>query len=241
MKAAQAIHPCPPWAYSFIVHDTPDDMCAAVAQRIAQVSAHAIGERGLFRVALAGGETPRHCYECLRRSLVDWKHVHVYFGDERCLPCGDARRNDAMAWDALLRHVAIPRDNVHVTLAERGARIAALEYAELVQHALPFDLVLLGVGEDGHTASLFPGNPATEVDETVVPVFNAPKPPPERVSLGLCALNGARSKIFLVSGAAKREALQRMVRGAALPAARVLDAEWHVDRAALPDELAAPH
>lgn len=237
MTTAHAIHPCPAWAQAFIVHDTLEGLSMAVAQRIAQISAHAIGERGLFRIALAGGETPRRCYEQLRHALVDWKHVQVYFCDERCLPYGDAARNDTMAQEALLRHVAIPAGNVHAAIAERGARIAAMEYADIVEHALPFDLVLLGMGEDGHTASLFPGNPATKQDDTVVPVFNAPKPPPERVSLSMSALNGARAKIFLVAGEAKRAALKRMTHGDALPAACVLGAEWHIDRAALPEEL----
>lgn len=227
-----------PNATAVVVHDTLDDLSVAVARRIAQVSAQAIRERGFCRIALAGGETPRRCYELLRESPVDWKHVHIYFGDERCLPYRDAQRNDSMAQHALLDHVAIPRANVHAILAEHGARIAALEYAELVEHALPFDLVLLGMGEDGHTASLFPGNPATEQDETVVPVFNAPTPPLERVSLAMGTLRAARSKIFLVSGRGKRQALGQIARGVVLPAARVADAEWHVDRAALPDELA---
>ena len=110
-----------------------------------------------------------------------------------------------------------------------------MEYAALLKHALPFDLVLLGMGEDGHTASLFPGNPATEQEEIVLPVFNAPKPPAERVSLGMGTLNTAREKIFLVAGPGKRAALERIARGIALPAARITGAEWHIDRAALPD------
>jgi 6-phosphogluconolactonase len=100
---------------------------------------------------------------------------------------------------------------------------------------LPLDLVLLGMGEDGHTASLFPGNPATENVSAVVAVFDAPKLPPERVSLGMTTLNAARVKMFLVAGAGKRDALQRIARGAALPAAQVLGAEWHVDKTAWPD------
>jgi 6-phosphogluconolactonase len=172
----------------------------------------------------------------LRNTPVDWNHVHIYFGDERCLPRGDARRNDSMAHEELLAHVAIPRDQVHPINAERGAAIASAEYAALLTRVLPLDLVLLGLGDDGHTASLFPGNAATEQGDVVVPVFNAPRPPPERVSLSLGTLNAARKKIFLVAGKEKREALTRIVRGIALPAARITGAEWHVDRAALPEE-----
>lgn len=225
-----------PNAQAVFVHDDPDALGSAVAQRIAGLAAEAIGTRGMFRIALAGGETPRCCYERLRHLTIDWAHVQVYFGDERCLPGGDARRNDSMAEETLLRHVAVPPGNVHPIPAELGAREAAAAYAALLDHGAPLDLVLLGMGEDGHTASLFPGNPALENPASAVPVFGAPKPPPERVSLGLSALNAARERIFLVAGAGKREALERISRGVSLPASRVEAAEWHLDRAALPGD-----
>lgn len=225
-----------PGARAVVLHGSQDELSAAVALRIAQIAAQAIGQRGVFRIALAGGGTPRQCYERLGDMPVDWEYVQVYFVDERCLPRGDARRNDAMAHETLLGHIPIPPGNVHPMLAERGARTAALEYAELLEPALPLDLVLLGMGADGHTASLFPGNPATEQDDIAVPVFDAPKPPAERVSLGLPTLNAAREKLFLVTGTAKRDAMARIARGAELPAARVVAAEWHLDRAVLPDE-----
>lgn len=225
-----------PGARMVIVHENIGDLSIAVARRIAQIAAQAIGARGVFHIALAGGDTPRGCYRQLRNTPVDWEHVHIYFGDERCLPRGDVRRNDSMAHEELFAHVAIPLDHVHAIDAERGAAIASAEYAALLTRTPPLDLVLLGMGEDGHTASLFPGNAATERGDVAVPVFNAPKPPAERVSLSLSTLNAAREKIFLVAGKEKREALNRIACGAALPAARVTDAEWHVDRAALPGE-----
>ncbi|HLP97028.1 MAG TPA: 6-phosphogluconolactonase [Sideroxyarcus sp.] len=223
-----------PNAAALFVHNDADKLAAAVAQRIAGLSAQAIAARGVFRLALAGGETPRRCYERLRQLEIDWPKVQVYFGDERCLPRGDAGRNDSMAYDALLNHVAIAPGNVHAIAAELGAREAATAYAALLDGDAPLDLVLLGMGEDGHTASLFPGNPALESAASAVPVFGAPKPPPERVTLGLPALNAARHRIFLVAGTAKREALGQLLRGTMLPAARVAAAEWHLDRAAWP-------
>jgi 6-phosphogluconolactonase len=221
-------------AFDFKVHDNLEELSASVARRIAAHARQAIKARGVFNVALAGGETPRRCYERLREMPVEWKRVQVYFGDERCLPRGDAQRNDRMAYESLLGHVDIPSENVHVIPAERGASVAAAEYAALLEQAMPLDLVLLGLGEDGHVASLFFGNPAVERKELAVPVSNSPKPPPERVSLGLIALNAARAKLFLISGASKQDALEKVVLGIELPAARVKGAEWHVDRAALP-------
>ena len=219
----------------FVPHDNAADLAVSVARRVAEVAAQAIRDRGEFRLALAGGETPRRCYEQLRHLPIDWVHVQIFFGDERCLPVGDAQRNDTMACVALLDHVAIPPTHLHCIAAERGALDAARHYAGLLNNGAPLDLVLLGMGEDGHTASLFPGNPATESKDAAVAVFDAPKLPSQRVSLGLNTLQQARQRIFLVAGAGKRAALQAIIDGAALPAARVGLAEWHVDRAAMPE------
>lgn len=214
-----------------IVFDDIDSLSSAAAHRIAGLAAEAIAARGVFRIALAGGETPRRCYEQLRLLPLDWTRVQVYFGDERCLPIGDAQRNDSMARETLLDRVAIPPANVHGIPGELGATAAATNYAVMLG-SVPLDLALLGMGEDGHTASLFPGNPATASRGAVVAVFGAPKPPPERVSLGMATLNASRHKLFLVAGAGKREALERIEQGEPLPAAGVTDAEWYLDRAA---------
>ena len=216
------------------MHDDLDELSAAVAQRITELTAQAIAARGVFHVALAGGETPRRCYQKLRTLAIDWTRVQVYFGDERCLPDGAAQRNDRMAFDTLLKHVAIPPASIHAIPAELGAREAATRYAAVLAGIEFLDLVLLGMGEDGHTASLFPDNPATDSAAPVVPVFDAPKPPAERVSLGMNTLNAARHKIFLVAGAGKREALKQIASGKTLPAARVATAEWYLDTKALP-------
>ena len=223
-----------PNARAVFIHDNLDDLSLAVAQRIAGLAAQAIAAHGVFHVALAGGETPRRCYEKLRDLTIDWAHVQIYFGDERCLPVGDSQRNDRMAFDTLLKHVAIPSASIHAIPAELGAREAAARYAAVLEQAMPLDLVLLGMGEDGHTASLFPDNPAAASAAPVVAVFDAPKPPAERISLGMRTLNAARCKIFLISGAGKRGALEQMASGKLLPAAHVAAAEWHLDRAALP-------
>ena len=223
-----------PGAEDVTLYDDLAALSAAAAARIAVLAQQAIAQHGTFSIALAGGGTPRRCYEYLCQLPLAWAQVQVYFGDERCLPRGDAQRNDSMAAAALLDHVAIPPGNVHAIPAELGAREAAAAYANNLPQQ--FDLVLLGMGEDGHTASLFPGNPALLDPAPVVAVYDAPKPPPERVSLGLDVLNAARAKLFLVAGGGKHEALTHIVNGAALPAARIDGAEWFVDRMAWPQQ-----
>lgn len=209
----------------------------AVSQRIAVLVQESVAQQGVCRIALAGGGTPQQCYEKLRGLSLPWAHVHIYFGDERCLPAGDVQRNDDMARRTLLQHVPIPAGQVHPMPVELGAAEAALRYSQELAQAGALDIVLLGMGEDGHTASLFPNDPALESTDLAVAVFDAPKPPPQRVSLGMDALNAARHKLFLVAGSSKRAALQAIAQGERLPAARVLDAEWFMDEAALPNRI----
>ncbi len=211
-------------------------LATAVAQRITEIATQAIAANGVCRIALAGGETPRRCYELLRHMPIAWGHVHIYFGDERCLPVGDGQRNTTTAQHSLLQHIAIPDANVHCIPAELGAQVAASRYALELNQVMPLDLVLLGRGEAGHTASLFPGHPALQSRDSVVAVFDAPKPSPERVTLSMAVLNAARRKIFLVAGVGKHVALQRIAQGEMLPAGQVISAEWYVDQGAMPSE-----
>jgi len=216
------------------VHPCAD--AAAVAQfavdAVVTAAASALSERGVFHWVLAGGTTPKRCYELLRDAAIDWPNVHVWFGDERCLPVGDAERNDRMADEALLNHVPIPPAKIHRMNAELGPEVAAARYAALLADAPAMDLVLLGIGEDGHTASLFPDNPALNDPRRAVPVFNAPKPPPERVSMGYAVLNAARRCLIMVAGKGKADAISRIRNGELLPVARVQGSEWLIDQAA---------
>jgi len=150
----------------------------------------------------------------------------VWFGDERCLPVGDAERNDVMADDALLNHVTIPTKHIHRIDAELGAVKAAALYAEALSN-ISLDLVLLGMGEDGHTASLFPNNPALLSDKLAVPVFDSPKPPSNRVSMGYKALEAAQRRVILVTGESKRDAFEQVCAGKSLPV-NIADSEWWV-------------
>ncbi|HJR10767.1 MAG TPA: 6-phosphogluconolactonase, partial [Rhodanobacteraceae bacterium] len=141
-------------------HEFPDDtsLLANALARVLATARDAIAQHGAFDIVLAGGNTPRKLYRALRNADPDWAHWHVWFGDERCAPPDDPERNSRMTCDEWLDHVAIPAANMHPIPAESGARDAAVLYARELRGLDTFDLVLLGLGEDGHTASLFPGH-----------------------------------------------------------------------------------
>lgn len=211
----------------------------AAVQRILFAAAQAIAARGAFHLVLAGGTTPRRIYQALRHAAADWPNWHIYFGDERCLPPGHAERNSQMAAEAWLSAVAIPPAHCQVMPAELGAVSAAARYTAMLATVGEFDLVLLGLGEDGHTASLFPGqNWGTDpAAPDALAVFDAPKPPPERVSLSAHRLSRTRQLIFLVTGAAKREAVAVWHSGGLIPATAVTPpagVEIFVEAALLP-------
>jgi len=190
---------------------------------IAAAAREAVAARGAFRLVLAGGETPRGVYEELRAIDTDWSAWQVWFSDERCLARDDPHRNSRMAEAALLSHVPIPPERVYVVRGERGAEQAAADYRAAIAGAAEFDLVLLGLGEDGHTASLFPGDDWGEAPDApdVLAVHAAPKPPAERVSLSARRLGMTRGALFLVAGAGKREAVAAWRAGGRLAASSI--------------------
>lgn len=187
---------------------------------IARAAEQAITDSGAFRVVLAGGSTPRALYKRLCALKTDWTAWHIYFGDERCLPATDPGRNSTMARDAWLDHVPVPQKQVYAIPVEMGAKAAAAAYSATLKQVGEFDLVLLGLGEDGHTASLFPGNDwGQEVDSPVaLPVFDVSKAPAERVSLSAWRLSQAKQVLFLVTGESKHEAVMNWRAGANIPA-----------------------
>ena len=215
--------------------DDADAVAAEAAQRILKAANQAIAERGLFRIVLAGGRTPEAAFRLLVNADTDWSCWQIYFGDERCLPVDDAERNSLMASHAFLDVVSVPAENIHPIPAELGAEAGAKAYESVVKAALPFDLVLLGIGEDGHTASLFPGqqHPANQL---VHAVHDAPKPPPDRISLSVYALSEAGEVLISATGAGKQDAIKAWQAGKAIPIAEIgAPATVHVlmDKAAL--------
>jgi 6-phosphogluconolactonase len=183
------------------------------ARRAADVLATALDGartvRGAAHAALAGGSTPRRAYQLLGPLLPDWTSVHFWFGDERCVPPDDAESNFAMVAQSLDARGS----TVHRIRGELGAEAAAAGYAEELGD-LTLDVALLGLGEDGHTASLFPGHAEVRATGVAVAVHDAPKPPPDRVSLTLDVLNASRRIVLLVAGASKAEPLARVLAGA---------------------------
>jgi 6-phosphogluconolactonase len=205
-----------------VADDGPDWLRRALAH-VHAAEDEALAARGVFHLVLAGGGTPNPLYAALADEAHDWRRWQVWFGDERCLPAGHPERNSRMAQAAWLERVDLPPANVHVIPAEQGPVAAAAAYAQALAGVGEFDLVLLGLGEDGHTASLFPGRDWGEGagSADVLPVFDAPKPPPERVSLSASRLARARRVLFLVSGMGKREAIAAWRRGEVIPAAAI--------------------
>lgn len=238
-------------------YPSPEQLADAVARHIVSCAAEAISIAGRFTFALAGGSTPRAAYWRLGTGelahQLDWQRTHVLWGDERCVPPEDPRSNYRMAKEALLDRVPIPPPQIHRIRGEDDPEQAAAEY-ELELRALlnreqcpqpersegSPDLVLLGLGDDGHTASLFPGRAAVhETERWVVAV-----PPPAgnmwRVTLTPAVLNRARNVTFVVSGSTKAQRLEQVLQGpftpGVLPAQAIRPLEgrltWMVDEAA---------
>lgn len=192
----------------------------AALETISVSAARSIQERGQFHLVLAGGNSPSKIYRGLRATQTDWAAWHLYFGDERCLPADDPARNSRMVGDAWLDSVPVPPLQVHAIAGELGAFQASRQYAETLRTVGDFDLVLLGLGEDGHTASLFPNHEwgAAPGSPDTLAVLAAPKPPPERVSMSAVRLSRARQVLFLVSGESKRVAVSEWRAGKGIPA-----------------------
>ncbi len=209
-----------------IILEDSEALAVKAAERFAQLAQSAIQTQGRFSVLLAGGSTPERLHQILAESYahtIDWSKVYVFFGDERFIPPDDPQSNYLMAVTTLLAYVPIPEENIFpfVTVDTSPEEAAELYQAELKRFfgAEPnFDLVILGIGPDGHTASLFPGHPALQVsDRWVTAVHDAPKPPPERLTLTFTALNQARVVMFLISGESKAEVSAKALQGESDP------------------------
>jgi 6-phosphogluconolactonase len=235
------------------IHSTLDELSAAAAGHVALLAAQATEKRHCFTIALSGGSL----MEILSARLVasplctevKWSAWHVFWADERCVPLSSPESNYSAADRLLLRHVSIPRDQIHALNDTLGASEAAEAYESILRQVfrpgadgLPrFDLILLGIGEDGHTASLFPHHPLlNETQRWMAPISDAPKSPAVRVTMTLPVINNARHVVFVAAGARKRSVLTEVLgpgnHRSRLPAELVNpsdgDLQWFVDAAA---------
>lgn len=208
-----------------IVLPTAAAVADEAARRFADLAQAATQQRGRFTVALSGGSTPRALHQRLAqlplRDTIDWASVHIFWGDERFVAPDNEDSSFKMARETLLDAVPIPAANIFPVPTIGGTPTsAASAYAETLiaqfgAETPRFDLILLGIGPDGHTASLFPGHPepAAPGDQLVIPVDNAPKPPPTRISFTYKTINAAQNVLFLITGADKAKALRAILRG----------------------------
>jgi len=224
-----------------------ESLSFAAAEYVASQAEEAIRSRGRFTWLLAGGRTPEAMYRILAgtpfRDRGFWRGTHIFWGDERCVPPDDGQSNYFLAKRCFLDHVAIPPEQIHRIEAEAPERDAAAEAYEALLPARP-DLLLLGMGADGHTASLFPYAAALDESERRVVPAEAPVEPKLRITITPAVFGQCRRILVLASGPAKAQALQRVfceegdVRRT--PARLVRDAEWFVDRAATKGLVHAP-
>jgi 6-phosphogluconolactonase len=205
----------------------PERVAERAAAHIERQLLRVRGERGVAHLALSGGTTPGRTYELLAARTVEWRDVEIWFADERCVAPGDEQSNYRLVAETLLRPAAIADGQVHRMLGERGAEEGASRYARELAARAPreergpseppgppvLDTIVLGIGPDGHIASLFPGAPALSAGEQALclPVHDAPKPPPDRITLSLAVLRAARGCLLLATGPSKADAVSAML------------------------------
>ena len=225
-------------------------LALGLATSLAALASESLAARGTFRLAVPGGSVLLILAQGLARRPVDASRWELFWTDERCVPLTDPYSNFHLAQTHLFPVLRIPREHIHPIPGHLGPEAAALAYeAELPNASEPFDLVLLGIGEDGHIASLFPGHPALlETTRAVAPVRHAPKPPPERVTLTLPVFQRARHAWIVASGTEKKTILQRVfspLPTESPPPAQLLlsshgTVTWMLDRAAAPTAKDSP-
>ena len=222
--------------HNWNISDDIEQASVAAADFLAEKITASIDEKGVCHVALPGGNTPALCLSKLAEKDLQWERINWYLGDERCYPIGHEERNDVMLYKNLWSRINGDddlSDCIHCIPAELGAERGAEEYRKLIDSISRIDIAFLGMGEDGHTASLFPNNAALGDDRSVIPVHDSPKAPDDRVSLSLKTLRDASHRLVLTAGAAKAEIIARVRQGERLPINLIGDIDWFVDIAAV--------
>ena len=222
------------------VYDNADEVARAAADAFVAIVAGVLADRAVVRVALAGGSTPKAMYHLLAspayRDRVDWRRVEIFFGDERCVPPDHPDSNYRMAREALLDHVPLGADRVHRICGERPPEEAAAQYQQKLVRDAALDLVLLGMGPDGHTASLFPGTPVLAETHALAAAVYVAKMSSWRVTLTAPVLSAAGHVMITTVGAEKAEALATALLDppgtVPIQLVRAVDQRWLVDREA---------
>jgi 6-phosphogluconolactonase len=236
------------------IHKNPEELSQALAVWILELMEQTLAIQDRFCWVLSGGNTPKALYQLLAspayNGKVPWSKLHIFWGDERYVPFGDPRNNARMAYDCLLDRVAIPPAHIHVMRTDVEAQLSATQYEQTLRHYFPtpaagppsntFDLVLLGMGEDGHTLSLFPGTDVIHEETKWVCAYYLKSQDMDRITLTKKVVNRSTHVVFLATGSDKAQALHSVLQGPADPArfpAQVIKPEhgqldWFVDLAA---------
>jgi len=203
-------------------YPTAEALSGAAAELFAEKACLAVERRGRCNAVFAGGETPRRMYELLAGkpycNTIPWAKIHVYWGDERCVPANNKLSNQFMARQSLLDHVPIPETNIHPIVYEGSPRVAAEQYEKILQATFKnrtpqFDIVLLGLGDNGHTASLFPATDVLNIQDQWVSQVYVAEQNLYRVTLTVPILNQAATIVFLVAGSTKAHVVQEVIAG----------------------------
>lgn len=224
----------------------------AVAKWIVDIIADTLQQHPRFTIALSGGSTPERLHKLLASSpnkeQIDWKKLHIFWGDERAVPFSDSRNNAKMAYDTLLDHVSVPAEQIHVMRTDIPPEQSAVEYEKILHRYFgetgpSFDLVLLGMGDDGHTLSLFPGTAVIHEENAWVTSFFLKAQDMYRITLTRPIVNRAARVAFLTTGAKKAHALKEVLKGKynpdVYPSQTIMpqagELHWFVDEAAAAD------
>jgi len=222
--------------------DNAQEVAKALVKRLLLSAQNAIKQRHAFHCVLAGGSSPQKVYKLLSKAESQWSQWHLYLGDERVLAQDEPERNSFMIEQSWLNKLTAPLPHWHPIATELNREQAIASYTNLLAPIKQFDMVLLGIGEDGHTASLFPGHHHPQ-NNSVLAINNAPKPPAERVSLSQERLGKTREIIVIVTRKSKQSAMLQWLDGINLPIAQVVNkaiearVELFIDRDACPDLL----
>ncbi len=184
----------------FRFYPHPEQLASALADELARLILMVVRARAVCHIVFPGGRSPYRVLVKLREIDLPWKSLHLYPSDERCVPPGDEARNDRLIDELLLGQVSLPAENIHRIPAELGPEEGAFRYSQLLKQTARFDIALLGLGPDGHIASLFPNHPAINDSREAVPVLNAPKPPSSRISIGMQRLKQSLNRLVVVLG-----------------------------------------